>query len=44
MAFEAVNQYHKNGDVYVPGKFVGTKNIMYANDNVNINGETLDGM
>ena len=46
IASEAVNQYFKNGEVYVPHNFLGAKlpgYIMYANDNIDINEETLDG-
>ncbi|KAK1895875.1 (-)-kolavenyl diphosphate synthase TPS10 chloroplastic [Dissostichus eleginoides] len=46
IANEAVKQYFDNGRVFIPQNFVNAKlpgYIMYANDNIDINEETLDG-
>lgn len=46
LANEAVKQYFDNGRVFIPQNFVNAKlpgYIMYANDNIDINEETLDG-
>ena len=46
IANEAVKQYFDNGRVFIPQNFVNVKlpgYIMYANDNIDINEETLDG-
>lgn len=46
IANEAIKHYFENGKVFVPLNFVGAKlpgYIMYANDNIDINEETLDG-
>lgn len=46
MANEALKRYFENGEVYIPLNFVNASlpgYIMYANDNIDINEETLDG-
>ncbi|XP_051734442.1 uncharacterized protein LOC127504083 isoform X1 [Ctenopharyngodon idella] len=45
MANEAMKRYFENGEVYIPLKFVNASlpgYIMYANDNIDINEESLD--
>ena len=46
IANEVIKKYFENGEVFVPSNFVGSElpgYIMYANDNIDINEETLDG-
>ena len=46
MANEAMKRYFENGEVYIPLNFVNASlpgYITYANDNIDINEETLDG-
>lgn len=46
IANEALKRYFENGEVYIPLNFVNASllgYIMYANDNIDINVETLDG-
>lgn len=46
IANEALKRYFENGEVYIPLNFVNASfpgYIMYANDNIDINEETLDG-
>ena len=46
IANEAVKQYQANGEVFMPMNFMDAKlpgYVTYANDNIDINEETLDG-